>query len=262
MLLGLYPILLAILPQIVILYLSAKAYHQRAELILKGKPIPESPPLGTPPQIIMTNTQYRSNLQAIQNTMGNISDIYDAVYHFYKTFDWSHPAKTKQVLTMTLGSMLGSLVIVCLIPINYLFLVGGVYLFLSNTAIVKAANTTLTPVIMKKVSHRVDLIRDALTAQKFGKTIDCIVIATVFENQRWWAGKFLFKCNSFNKVLDLFLFFFVLNEFNGQMKQACYHSLPKIYMSFQQSRKPSRQSLVRILILRTKCGNGWMIVGF
>lgn len=59
--------------------------------------------------------------------------------------------------------MFGVVLVMRLIPVNLLFLVGGLSLFLKNTALFQAAQTTLQPVVMRKIQHNVDYVREAIS---------------------------------------------------------------------------------------------------
>nr|KAJ3421811.1 SET-binding factor 2 [Polyrhizophydium stewartii] len=185
----LHPILFAILPQIAILYVIARSYHDRADKLMRDETIPPPPPPGTPPKIVMTNAQYMSNLQNIQNTMINISNAYDAGYAAYMAINWSDPERTKKILYMVLASMVGSMLLFYFVPLNIVMLWAGVGLFVANTAVVRAASITLKPVIVDEMKRRVDNLKETIMAARNAKGKETIVTVTVFENQRWWAER-------------------------------------------------------------------------
>ncbi|KAI8905867.1 integral peroxisomal membrane peroxin-domain-containing protein [Gorgonomyces haynaldii] len=160
------PFLIPVFPQLVLLYLIAKFYHYRAEAIISGKPLPEPHVPGTPPKIVMTNQEMVENLQQIQNTMGAVSDAYDAGYNLYKLLDWSTPEKTIQLAQFLLASMFGTWITLYFIRWNYVLLIGGVGLFVANTAVFKAASMTLTPALMETVQKRMDRARTALNVSR------------------------------------------------------------------------------------------------
>ncbi|KAJ3303609.1 peroxisome- protein [Kappamyces sp. JEL0829] len=165
----------------------AKFYHRRADNIMNGTPLPKPHVIGQAPKITLTFQENMQALQNIQNTMGQISDLYDAGYNLYRMIDWSNPELTKDFLVQVVASMAGTVVVVSLVPINIIALFGGVGVFVANTALFKAASVTIAPVLVKKLQRRVEhvaaLIRDA---RKQGK--DPVIDVVVFENQRWWAG--------------------------------------------------------------------------
>lgn len=132
------PIILAIFPQLVILYLSIKCYHYRADSIMNGRPLPNPHIIGTPPKIpTLTFQENKLALQSIQNTMGQVADVYDLVYNFYRMIDWSNPELTKDVVTKTIASMFGTILLVYFVPLNIIALFGGIGAFVANTAIFK-----------------------------------------------------------------------------------------------------------------------------
>lgn len=132
------PILIAILPQLVVLFLAIKFYHFRADSIMNGRPLPKPHIIGTPPKIPMLSFQENKlALQSIQNTMGQVADAYDLVYNFYRMIDWSNPELTKDVVTKTVASIFGTIFLVSFVPLNIIALFGGVGVFVANTAIFK-----------------------------------------------------------------------------------------------------------------------------
>jgi hypothetical protein len=185
----LHPILLAILPQLVLLYLMVKLYHYRADYIMNQRSLPKPHIYGQPPKLSPTASEMKAAFQNIQNTMGQLSDVYDAGYNLYRMIDWSDPQTTQDILIKTVISMFGTLAIVSIVPINYIALVGGVGIFIANTAIFKAASLTLTPVLVKKLSRKVEDAKRIIQEAR-SKGTDCIIEMSVYENQRWWAGSF------------------------------------------------------------------------
>ena len=134
----------------------------------------------------MTNADYVANLAQIQNTMGMVSDAYDAGYNVYKMLDWSDPDTTFNMIQILSASMVGTWLVLYLVPWNYLLLFGGVGIFIANTAVFKAASLTLTPVLMTQVQKSVEKARAAL--KKARDNGDAVTPVIIFENQRWWAG--------------------------------------------------------------------------
>jgi hypothetical protein len=184
----LHPILIPIIPQIVLIYLMIKFYHYRADHIMNGRSLPRPHIIGQPPKLSPSTAELKAAFQNIQNTMAKVSDAYDAGYNLYRMIDWSDPDLTQDVLMKTVISMVGTLIVVSLIPINYIALVGGVGVFVANTAIFKAASVTLAPVLVKKLQRRVDRVR-LLVKEARDTGSEAVIDVVVFENQRWWAGK-------------------------------------------------------------------------
>ena len=146
------------------------------------------PPPDTPHKITMTNTQYLAHLQHIQNTMLSMVSAYDSGYTFYLALNWSDPDKTNRMLYSTLVSMLISILVFSLIPFHQVLLWGGVGLFAANTAIIKAAGITLTPVILDKLQKQVLTFKKHIHTVRQTESTTTNIEVIIFENQRWWAG--------------------------------------------------------------------------
>ncbi|OAJ43629.1 hypothetical protein BDEG_26971 [Batrachochytrium dendrobatidis JEL423] len=179
------PILFSILPQIGILYVITTSYLDRVKKLSMGETIP---PPDTPHKITMTNTQYLAHLQHIQNTMLSMVSAYDSGYTFYLALNWSDPDKTNRMLYSTLVSMLISILVFSLIPFHQVLLWGGVGLFAANTAIIKAAGITLTPVILDKLQKQVLTFKKHIHTVRQTESTTTNIEVIIFENQRWWAG--------------------------------------------------------------------------
>jgi Integral peroxisomal membrane peroxin len=176
--------LIPVLPQLIMLFLMSKFYQIRAETMMQGKPLPEPHFPGTPPKIAMTSADTFESLQQIQNTMGVYSDMYDAGYELYRLMDWSSPEKSTLLFQALFGSIVATWIVNYLIPINIIALVGGVSVFLANTAIFKASSRTLTPVLYDQLSYAKAVLKRQF---KRGDT-EWITPVVLHENQRWWAG--------------------------------------------------------------------------
>ncbi|KAI8816315.1 integral peroxisomal membrane peroxin-domain-containing protein [Fimicolochytrium jonesii] len=170
----LYPILFLVSPQLLIIYLIMRNYYEKAKTRATGQT--------TTPKV-----QYLKNLQFIQNSMGIYCDAYDDIKKNGALLDWSDADLTAHLLKMVLVSMFGVTIFVRFVPFNYVLLVAGVGVFLYNTAVFRAAAMTLPPVILKKLKFQVDTFKEAVKEAR--KTGDgSIVVVSLFENQRWWAG--------------------------------------------------------------------------
>ncbi|TPX59554.1 hypothetical protein PhCBS80983_g02436 [Powellomyces hirtus] len=169
-----YPTLLIVAPQMLLIYIIMGNYYKKTKKDVVG-------------QKTSTNVQYLKNMQFIQNSMGMFCEGYEDVKKNSKALDWSNEEETIHILKMAVASMFGVIFVVRMIPFNYIMLLGGVAMFLQNTALFRAASTTLPPVLMKKLQIQVDNIREAIReARKAGD--GSTVTVTLFENQRWWAG--------------------------------------------------------------------------
>ncbi|KAJ3153747.1 hypothetical protein HDU86_005080 [Geranomyces michiganensis] len=169
-----YPTLLIVAPQMLLIYIIMRNYYAKAKKEAVGKKT-------------SGNVQYLKNMQFIQNSMGMFCEAHEDIKKNSKALDWSNEEETIHILKIAVGSMFGVIFVVRMIPFNYIMLLGGVAMFLQNTALFRAASTTLPPVLMKKLQNQVDNIRDAIRdARKAGD--GSTVTVTLFENQRWWAG--------------------------------------------------------------------------
>ncbi|TPX60999.1 hypothetical protein SpCBS45565_g07362 [Spizellomyces sp. 'palustris'] len=169
-----YPTLLIVAPQMLLIYIIMRNYYKKTKKEVVGRKT-------------SGNVQYLKNMQFIQNSMGMFCDGYEDVKKNSKALDWSNEEETIRLLKLAVASMFGVIFVVRVIPFNYLMLLGGVSVFLQNTALFRAASTTLPPVLIKKLQNQVDNIREAIREAR--RTGDgSVVTVTLFENQRWWAG--------------------------------------------------------------------------
>ncbi|KAJ3090599.1 peroxisome- protein [Quaeritorhiza haematococci] len=171
----LYPILFTVVPQIALTYHILRNYYDRTKRDVVRKPRAS------------TNMQYLKNMQFIQNFMGQFADLHDTAREKSKILDWSDEEETVRILKLVVISMFGVIFLVRLVPVNYIMLVVGVAAFLQNTALFRAASTTLPPVLMKNLQENIDTIRDAIAAASRGQSGSTVTVS-LFENQRWWAG--------------------------------------------------------------------------
>ncbi|KAJ3179481.1 peroxisome- protein [Gaertneriomyces sp. JEL0708] len=173
---GVYPTLLLITPQMMIIYLAMDNYYHKTKKAVIGRKHSGN-----------GNVQYLKNMQFIQNSMGMFCDLHDDIKKSAKSLDWSDEELTLWVLKMAVASMAGVLFVVKVVPLNYIMLVAGVSVLLHNTALFRAASTTLPPVLIKKLQNQVDNIREAIREAR-RKGDGSVVVVSLFENQRWWAG--------------------------------------------------------------------------
>jgi hypothetical protein len=185
--LGLNPILIPIIPQVGLIYVIFKLYQKRADDLASGRPLQPPHMFGTPPNLNPSTAELKQNYQQIQNTMLNMSNAYDVGYNFYRLLDWTDFNMTNRILKWTLLSLFMTLLVSLVVPLNYLFLFGGVLVLVLNTPLVRAATKTLVPVITDKLTRRVDKIRRIINeARRTGRK--AVIAIEVYENQRWWAG--------------------------------------------------------------------------
>ncbi|KAF9287376.1 hypothetical protein BGZ88_008647 [Linnemannia elongata] len=80
-----------------------------------------------------TNVKYLSNLQHIQNMMGDVSDAHDAILPLFKHLDWSDEAEAIMIVQGTMAAFVGMSLIMWLIPWRWVFMVGGASGMLANS---------------------------------------------------------------------------------------------------------------------------------
>ncbi|KAI7907199.1 integral peroxisomal membrane peroxin-domain-containing protein [Cokeromyces recurvatus] len=132
--------------------------------------------------------EYLRNLQNLQNTMGEFSDIYDWIVEKSDYFNWSSETKTIRILQLILfQSFVFGFVLYC-VPINYLFLFFGLIVYGLNTRFAKYVIKETKPYMIqfgkKNAKALMDWyieLEDQLEQQELLKEI------SVFENQKWWA---------------------------------------------------------------------------
>ncbi|KAF9927091.1 hypothetical protein BGZ67_007676 [Mortierella alpina] len=77
--------------------------------------------------------QYLSNLQHIQNMMGDVSDAHDIIKPLFKHLDWSDDAEAIMIVQATIVAFVGMSVIMWFVPWRLVFMVGGAGGMLSNS---------------------------------------------------------------------------------------------------------------------------------
>ncbi|KAF9972973.1 hypothetical protein BGZ73_003843 [Actinomortierella ambigua] len=90
--------------------------------------------------------QYMSNLQHIQNMMGDISDAHDQLRPLLKHLDWSDETQAIALVQGCLVAGLGMSVVMWFIPWRHVFMIGGVSTMLANSPWGKIVIRELTPV--------------------------------------------------------------------------------------------------------------------
>ena len=80
-----------------------------------------------------TNVKYLSNLQHIQNMMGDVSDAHDAILPLFKHLDWSDEAEAIMIVQGTMAAFVGMSLIMWFIPWRWVFMVGGASGMLANS---------------------------------------------------------------------------------------------------------------------------------
>lgn len=133
--------------------------------------------------------EYLKNMQNLQNMMGEMSDLYDLIASNSHFVDWSSEAETMRVFQGILVSLLLMAIGLWFIPLNLVFLVGGVGMFLLNTRFAKFVVKEMMPQVteigqsqMKSAVQWYAQIEKRLDDQANVKE------QSLYENQRWWAG--------------------------------------------------------------------------
>ncbi|KAG0224595.1 hypothetical protein BGW42_004986 [Actinomortierella wolfii] len=95
--------------------------------------------------------QYMSNLQHIQNMMGDISDAHDKLRPMLKHLDWSDETESIAIVQGCLAAGLGMSIAMWFIPWRQVFMVSGVTTMLANSPWGKIVLRELTPVVHEVV---------------------------------------------------------------------------------------------------------------
>ncbi|KAG0196967.1 hypothetical protein BGX28_009524 [Mortierella sp. GBA30] len=77
--------------------------------------------------------QYLSNLQHIQNMMGDISDAHDVIKPLFKHLDWSDEAEAIMIVQVTMVAFVGMSLAMWFVPWRMVFMIGGASGMLANS---------------------------------------------------------------------------------------------------------------------------------
>ncbi|KAF9916009.1 hypothetical protein FBU30_001580 [Linnemannia zychae] len=80
-----------------------------------------------------TNVKYLSNLQHIQNMMGDVSDAHDVILPLFKHLDWSDEAEAIMIVQGTMVAFIGMSLVMWFIPWRWVFMIGGASGMLANS---------------------------------------------------------------------------------------------------------------------------------
>ncbi|RIB16931.1 Peroxin/Dysferlin domain-containing protein, partial [Gigaspora rosea] len=83
------------------------------------------------------SVDYLKNMQNIQNLMGMISDGYDVAVDLLKHVDWSNERETLLIMQIVMVVLTVTSLTVWIIPWKYVFIAGGLGIFIANTQFVK-----------------------------------------------------------------------------------------------------------------------------
>ncbi|KAG0361539.1 hypothetical protein BGZ54_009054 [Gamsiella multidivaricata] len=92
-----------------------------------------------------TGVQYLSNLQHIQNMMGDVSDAHDVIKPLFKHLDWSDEAEAIMIVQGAMAAFVGMSVIMWLVPWRWVFMIGGAGGMLANSPWGKVVTKELVP---------------------------------------------------------------------------------------------------------------------
>lgn len=77
--------------------------------------------------------QYLSNLQHIQNMMGDVSDAHDVLKPLFSHLDWSDEAEATMIVQGTMAAFVGMSLIMWFVPWRWVFMIGGASGMLANS---------------------------------------------------------------------------------------------------------------------------------
>ncbi|KAG0295242.1 hypothetical protein BGZ98_001449 [Dissophora globulifera] len=80
-----------------------------------------------------TGVQYLSNLQHIQNMMGDISQAHDALKPLFKHLDWSDEAEAVMIVQGIMAAFVGMSLAMWFVPWRWVFMLGGAGGMLANS---------------------------------------------------------------------------------------------------------------------------------
>lgn len=143
--------------------------------------------MGIPLLAISGNTspEYRKNLQNIQNTMGEFSDMHDLFTNYAQ--HWSRSdTSLAQLRRLLVGSALVTFILVSIIPLNYIFLSAGLAVFFANTRFAKA----LMHVIQqdRHFFNKIISTLDSLQPDTSDSDSTTTRLVSIFENQQSYDG--------------------------------------------------------------------------
>ncbi|KAF9187684.1 hypothetical protein BGZ49_004032 [Haplosporangium sp. Z 27] len=77
--------------------------------------------------------QYLSNLQHIQNMMGDISEAHDLIRPLFKHLDWSDETEAIMIVQGIVAAFIGMSVVMWFVPWRWVFMIGGATGILANS---------------------------------------------------------------------------------------------------------------------------------
>ncbi|CAG8581130.1 22646_t:CDS:2 [Gigaspora rosea] len=113
------------------------------------------------------SVDYLKNMQNIQNLMGMISDGYDVAVDLLKHVDWSNERETLLIMQIVMVVLTVTSLTVWIIPWKYVFIAGGLGIFIANTQFVKAVTKEMSPFILEKFNSFTKQFEDYLNSEDF-----------------------------------------------------------------------------------------------
>ncbi|KAI8971100.1 integral peroxisomal membrane peroxin-domain-containing protein [Pilobolus umbonatus] len=136
-----------------------------------------------------SSPEYLRNMQNLQNMMGEMSDLYDMSAASASRVDWSSEAETMHILQMVIIALFAQLILVWLIPLNIVFMILGICVFLTNTRFAKFVMKELVPLMAELKQTNMNPIAHWYTqAEKKLDEKESLRELSLYENQRWWPG--------------------------------------------------------------------------
>lgn len=183
--LGLHPKLMLLVPHAILLQLIITGYNKR----YSKKPNDPPSRFKLFPASDESSPEYLKNMQNLQNMMGEMSDLYDLCSSNAHYFDWSSEQDTMRIFQGALVSLVALCLGIWFIPLNIIFLVGGIILFLLNTRFVKYVMKEMLPQVTEISQAHVDTAVQWYTrVEKNLDNQDNVKELSLYENQRWWSG--------------------------------------------------------------------------
>jgi hypothetical protein len=130
--------------------------------------------------------EYVRNLQNIQNTMGEYSDVYDWIVSKSDHINWTSEDETMKILQLIMAYSLLLFVVTHVFSLNILLLISGVFVFVINTQSAKYVVRELKPYLIQSSQRKVQSVKEWYeNLENRLENMDDLEEITVYENQRW-----------------------------------------------------------------------------
>lgn len=134
--------------------------------------------------------EYLKNLQNIQNTMGEFSDMYDWIMSQANQFNWTSEEKTMRILQLIIISSILISSVLYVVPIKFIFLFFGLLVYGINTRFAKYVIGEVEPYMAQfGKKNSMALLEWYIDLEKRLENQDQLQEISVFENQRWWPRR-------------------------------------------------------------------------